>query len=67
MIEKIIKFIGITIEDISKEEAAMQILERKVEFQWRPQIIDAPIRTNVVNFDDLKNKKRRKKSKEVYV
>ena len=55
------KLSGIVVDEVSKEEAAMLFLEKKVEFSWRPQIIDTPIISNVVNFDSLKVKKAMRK------
>ena len=55
------KLSGIIVDEVPREEAAMLIMEKKVEFSWRPQIIDTPIFTNVVNFDSLKVKKEMRK------
>jgi hypothetical protein len=51
----------IVIESIEREEAARMIMEREVTFKWSPQIIDTPIKNNIVNFDELKRKKVKKK------
>lgn len=48
-------------DTISREEAAMIFMERHVEFTWRPQIVDNQIATNVVNFDELKNKPKKER------
>lgn len=60
ILSSLIEKIGIKVDEIPKEEAAMLIMEREVVFNWRPQIIDKPIATNVVNFDSLKTKKEKK-------
>lgn len=58
---KLHKLSGVVIDDVTREEAAMLFMERHVEFSWRPQIIDTPIVSNVVDFDDLKTKKVKRK------
>ena len=41
---------------ITKEEAAIICLQKKVEFVWKPQIVDLPIVSNVVDFEKFKKK-----------
>lgn len=64
---KVHQISGIKTDIISNEEAAMICLEKKVEFVWRPQIIDKPIVSNVVDFDDVKIKKVKRKRHEAKV
>ena len=47
----------ITVDEISREEAVLILMERNVVFKWRPQIVDEEIISNVV---DIKNIKKRK-------
>ncbi len=53
--KKILKWIWdssrITIDTISKDEAALVFLERQVTFQWRPQIVEEQMITNI-SFDN---------------
>jgi hypothetical protein len=63
--KELLKIFGFQTDLISKEDAATFILQRQVEFVWKPQIVDKPIVTNVVNFDDLKTKKKIKRNKYV--
>ena len=41
---------------ITKEEAAIICLQKKVEFVWKPQIVELPITSNVVDFEKFKKK-----------
>lgn len=37
---RVLRFLGIVIEDMTREEAARWLLEREVRFVWRPQVVE---------------------------
>ncbi len=49
----------IEIDEISREEAAMLLIEKKVNFVWRPQLVEEQVYgENIVPITSNKNKKK---------
>ncbi len=39
-VRRILGWMGVVVDSLSKEEAAVVLLEREVSFRWRPQIVE---------------------------